>query len=169
MKLHHLFLWVLAALTSGICQAQQASGSLKANDQSAMLRHAVAYEVDSKTEPGYMDVLVVLSDRPLAALDARDPERLETLARKQGLAALVVRLNPDAKVMSAEPIHPAFTTFVSSGAFGRWQPTRYDEKMVAGRFWTEGPQQAFGQRWHYDATFSAPIVLDPQATTAPKR
>jgi hypothetical protein len=40
---------------------------------------------------------------------------------------------------------------------------------VAGRFWTEGSQKEFGQQWSYDANFSAPIVLDPAATTVPKQ
>jgi hypothetical protein len=71
--------------------------------------------------------------------------------------------------MSAEPLHPAFTTFVSSAAFVRWQPSAYDEKRVAGRFWTDGTQKAFKQEWSYDVTFSAPITLDPEAKTVPKK
>src|SRR5499427_11086975 len=116
-----------------------------------------------------MDVLVVLSDRKLSAADARNIERLETMSRKDGLVALVVRINPDAKIMSAEALHPAFTTFVSSAAFVRWKPSAYDEKRVAGRFWTEGTQDAFKQQWSYDVTFSAPITLDPAAKTVPKK
>jgi hypothetical protein len=115
-----------------------------------------------------MDVIVVLSDRKLAAADARTSERLEAMTRNAGLVALVVRLNPDAKVMSAEPLHPAFTTFVSSAAFVRWKPVAYDEKRVAGRFFTEGVQNEFRQQWSYDVTFSAPIALDPAAKTVPK-
>jgi hypothetical protein len=63
--------------------------------------------------------------------------------------------------MSAEPLHPAFTAFVSSAAFVRWKPSAYDEKRVAGRFWTEGVQKEFKQEWSYDVTFSVPITLDP--------
>ena len=84
------------------------------------------------------------------------------------IVALVVRINPDAKIMSAEPLHPAFTTFVSSAAFIRWKPTAYDEKRVAGRFWTDGTQSEFRQRWSYDVTFSTPITLDPAAKTLRK-
>ena len=40
-------------------------------------------------------------------------------------------------------------------------------KRVAGRFSTEGPQDAFRQQWSYDATFAAPITLDPDAKTVP--
>jgi hypothetical protein len=116
-----------------------------------------------------MDVIVVLSDRKLSAADARNTERLETLVRADGLGALVVRINPDAKIMSAEPLHPAFMTFVSSAAFVRWNPSAYDEKRVAGRFWTHGVQKAFKQEWSYDVTFSAPITLDPEAKTVPKK
>jgi len=156
-------------LLVSVALAQEVSGSLTANGKSAALKYAVAQEVDSATEKGYMDVIVVLSDRKLAAADARNVEKLEAMTRKEGLVGLVVRINPDAKIMSAEPLHPAFTTFVSSAAFVRWKPTAYDEKRVAGRFWTEGTQSEFRQQWSYDVTFSAPITLDPAAKTVPTK
>ncbi len=156
-------------LCASAVAAQEVNGSLVANGKSAALNYAVAQEVDSATEKGYMDVIVVLSDRKLGTADARNIERLETMARKDGLVALVVRINPDAKVMSAEPLHPAFTTFVSSAAFIRWKPTAYDEKRVAGRFSTDGTQNEFRQQWSYDVTFSTPITLDPEAKTVPKK
>jgi len=153
---------------ASIAAAQEVNGSLLVNGQSAALKFAVAQEVDSATEKGYMDVVVVLSDRKLSVADARNVERLETMSRRDGLVALVVRINPDAKIMSAEPLHPAFTTFVSSAAFIRWKPTAYDEKRVAGRFWTDGTQSEFRQQWSYDVTFSTPITLDPAAKTLRK-
>lgn len=165
----------LAALTwatlllAAVAAAQEVSGSLTANGKSGTLRYAIAQEVDSLTEKGYMDVIVVLSDRKLTPAEARNVERLEDMARRDGLVALVVRINPDARIMSAEPLHPAFTTFLSSAAFVRWQPTAYDEKRVAGRFWTEGTQNEFRQQWRYDVTFSAPIALDPAAKTVPAK
>jgi hypothetical protein len=158
-----------ALILSGAAVAQDVKGTLTANGKSAELAYAMAQEVDSGTEKGYMDVVVVLSDRKLSPADARDTGRLEAMARKDGLVALVVRLNPDAKVMSAEPLHPAFTSFVSSAAFVRWKPSAYDEKRVAGRFSTDGTQKEFRQEWSYDVTFSAPIVLDPAARTAPMK
>ena len=158
-----------ALLTSEVTNAQEVIGSLTANGKSAALKYAVAQEVDSATEKGYMDVVVVLSDRKLRPSDARNVERLEAMTRNDGLIALVVKINPDAKVMSAEPLHPAFTTFVSSAAFIRWKPSAYDEKRVAGRFWTEGTQSQFRQQWSYDVTFSVPVTLDPEAQTFPKK
>ena len=70
--------------------------------------------------------------------------------------------------MSAEPLHPALTTFVASAAFIRWKPTAYDEKRVAGRFWTDGIQREIREQWSYDVTFSVPITPDPAARTLPK-
>lgn len=154
---------------AGAAVAQDVKGSLTANGKSATLAHAVAFEVDSSTEKGYMDVVVVLSDRKLAAAQARDVEKLERMMRDEGLVALVVRLNPDAKVMSASPLHPAMRTIIASAAFVRWQPRAFDERRVAGRFWTEGTQKEFGQQWSYDATFETTIALDPAAKTAPKK
>jgi hypothetical protein len=156
------------ALFAGIAAAQEVSGTLTANGKSTALKHAVAQEVDSTTEKGYMDVIVVLSDRKLSAADARNIEKLEAMTRRDGLVALVVKINPDARVMSAEPLHPAFTTFVSSAAFVRWKPSAYDEKTVAGRFWTEGTQSEFRQQWGYDLTFSAPGAGSGSADTAEK-
>jgi hypothetical protein len=104
----------VAATFAGLAAAQDVAGALTANGKSVELKHAIAREVDSATQKGFMDVIVLLSDRKLAPGDARDIERLETLARRGELAGLVVRLDPDAKVMSAEPLHQAFTTFVFS-------------------------------------------------------
>jgi hypothetical protein len=83
--------------------------------------------------------------------------------------ARAVRINPNAKVMSAAPLHPAFTTLVQSAAFVRWKSSAFDEKRVAGRFRTGGTQDAFRQKWSYDVTLSAPIVLDPAAKTVPRK
>ena len=158
-----------ALLLATGAHGQDVKGSLVANGASAELKYAIAQEVDSSTEKGYMDVIVVLSDRKLRPADARNAERLEAMTRRDGLVALVVRLNPDARIMSAEPLHPAFTTFVSSAAFVRWKPSAYDEKRVAGRFWTEGVQNEFKQQWSYDVTFSVPVTLDPDAKTVPRK
>ena len=149
--------------------AQQAKGTLEANGKSAALTHAIAVEVDSATEKGFLDVVVVVSDRPVTAAEAMDAARLEARVKRDGLAALRVVVNPDAKVMSAEPLHPAFTTFVSSALWVRFVPSAYDEKRIAGRFHTPGKQNEFKQQWSYDVTFSAPIVLDPAARTVPKK
>ena len=157
------------ALTAPGVLAQDAGGTLVANGKTTTLRHAIAVEVDSVAEPGYLDVVVVVSDRKLTPAQARDASLLESMARRDGLAAVRVVINPDAKVMSVEPIHPAFSTFVSSALWARFEPTAYDEKRVAGRLRTPGTQNEFRQQWSYDVTFSAPIVLDPAAKTVPKR
>lgn len=160
---------LVACLVAGPAAAQEARGTLTANGKSAALAHAYAYEVDSELERGYLDVVVVLSDRALAAADARDGDRLEAMARRGELAALVVRLNPDARVLSAMPLSAAFTTIIRSAAFVRWEPSAFDEKRVAGRVHTGGAQDAFRQKWSYDVTFSAPIALDPAAKTVPRK
>lgn len=165
----HVLAFVAAFAIATSAAAQQAKGTLEANGKTATLTHAIAVEVDSATERGYLDVVVVVADRPVSAGDAKDAAALEARVRRDGLAAVRVVLNPDAKVMSAEPLHPAFTTFVSSALWARFVPSAYDEKRVAGRLHTPGPQDEFKQRWRYDVTFSAPIVLDPAATTAPKK
>lgn len=163
-----LSLFLLAASVSQAASEGSVSGALAVNGKETKLTFAEALEVDSNTEPGYMDVVVVLADRPLSAADILRTERMERLVRDEGLAALRLVLDPDARIKSATPYHPAATSFVSSAAFVRWKPSSYDETKVAGRVYTDGEQKAFGQRWRYDLQFSAPIVLDPEAKTIPR-
>lgn len=160
-----ILLCIVTLLTAGISGAAETAGSLTANGRAAEMKYALAWETDSTTEPGYLDVTILISDREIAEEVARDRDRLEMLARNGELAGLLVVLNPDAKVMSAEPLHQAFTTMVSSALWIRWEPTAFDEKQVAGRFHSDGPRQEFGQKWQYDITFSVPILLDPKAKT----
>ena len=160
---------VAAVVFATAAGAQTARGALVANGQRADLGHAIAVEIDSTTEPGYLDVVVVASDRPLTAAQARDRDGLEAMARRGDLAALRVVIDPDARVKSAAPLHRAFTTFVSSALWIRWTPTAYDEKRVAGRFATDGTVREFRQAWSYDVTFEAPVVLDPAAKSVPRK
>ena len=157
----------LIMLISQNVMALETKGTLTANGKSSALKYAMAYETESTTEPGYLDVVVVISDRKLPEDVVRNQEMLEEMARKQGVAALRVVLNPDAKVMSAEPLHPAFTNLLSSALWVKWEPSAFDENQVAGRFFTDGMQQEFGQKWQYDIRFSAPILLDPEGKTVP--
>lgn len=153
-----------ALATASSLEAQEAKGSIQANGKTGSFAHAYAMEIDSDSDPGYLDVRVVLADRELSPTDRLDDDRLMQLTHDEGLAALVVVLDPDARAKSATPYHPAFTAIISSGASIHWEPSAYDDN-VAGRFSTDGPQEAFNQRWEYDVTFSAPIELDPEAQT----
>lgn len=162
-----LVLLLAFVFLSPAAPAQTAHGRLTVNGASKNLTHAVAYEVDSPTDPGYMDVIVLLSDRKLPRESALRTEILEGLMLNDKLAALRVVIDPDGKIKSAAPYHPSFKSFIQSGAFVKWKPTAYDVKTIAGRVFTDGQQQFAGQRWSYDLTFSAPITLDPAARTVP--
>lgn len=162
-----MFVWMLLLAALPAQGAQETKGTLTANGQSGQLRYAAAFETDSRSEPGYMDVVVVISDRQLPEVVLRNQERLEEMARNEGLVGLRVVLNPDAKVMSAEPLHRAFTTFVSSALWIKWEPLAFDEKQIAGHVYTNGLQDEFGQKWQYDIHFSAPILLDAAAKSVP--
>jgi hypothetical protein len=140
-------------------------GTLTANGVTTPLTHVAAYEIDSATEKGYMDIRVVISDRELPRDVALSDEQLEKLMSAKKLSALRVLLNPDCKVLSAAPYSPAMRNFVSSGAFIQWKPSAYDDEKVAGRFWTDGDKELAGEKWSFDITFSAPIILDPKAKT----
>ncbi len=160
---------VLAAFLPFAALGQTVKGQLSANGSTGPLSHVAAYEVDSPTERGFMDVVVLVSDRRLPRDIALHPDKLGELMLNDNLVALRVVFDPDGKVKSAAPYHPALKNFIQSGAFVKWKPTAYNEKAIAGRLYTDGEQQIAGQRWKYDITFSAPIVLDPEARTVPPK
>jgi hypothetical protein len=169
MKNIILLLFALALLTTNNLMAGETSGSLTVNGQKSEMKYVIAYETGSISAPGFLDVVVVIADRQIPESVARDQEKLENMARNKELAALRVVINSDAKVMSAEPLHSAFTKLVSSALWIKWEPSAFDVQQIAGRFSTEKMQAEFGQKWQYDITFSAPIVLDPKAKTAPSK
>jgi len=160
---------LLASFVSLLCvslsHAQTVKGEFTVNGKTSPLAFASALEVDSSTEPGYLDVVVVLADRKVSPKVMADSEQMEQMTRRGELSALRFVIDPDAKIKSAAPYSPAMKTFIESGAFVRWKPSAYDEKQVAGRVYTDGEQELAGQKWKYDLTFSAPIVLDPEAKT----
>jgi hypothetical protein len=167
MKKIRLLLLSLLLLSAHNLLAAETHGTLTANGHKAEMKYVIAYETDSTTEPGYLDVVVVISDHKLSESVARNQEKLEEMAHNKQLAGLRVVLNPDARVMSAEPLHSSFKNFVSSALWIKWKPQAFDDKQVAGRFFTDNMQEEFSQKWQYDITFSTPIILDPQAKTAP--
>lgn len=144
-------------------------GSLTANGVTTKFTHVMCYEIDSLTEKGYMDNVVILSDRKLSREEVLSEDKLQELTTTKKLVALKVLLDPDCKVKSASPFHPALRVFLSSAAFIKWKPSAYDVDKVAGRFWTDGVQEMGEQKWSYDVTFSSPIVLDPETVTVDKK
>ena len=101
-NLNFLLLAMLLFVPNNLMAAETA-GFLTANGQKAGLKYAIAYETDSISDPGFLDVVIVISDRKISESVARNQEKLEEMARNKELVALRVVLNPDAKVMSAEP------------------------------------------------------------------
>jgi hypothetical protein len=92
------------------------------------------------------------------------------MARKDGLVRARRQAQPDAKVMSAEPLHPAFTAFISFGGVRALEAQRLRrEARRRPLLDREACRRSFKQEWSYDVTFSAPITLDPAAKTMPKK
>jgi hypothetical protein len=159
----------LACLAATGAGAQAVKGELTVNGVTNPLTHVRAYEVDSTTEKGFMDNIVIIANRVVPREVALDDKKLGKLTSSGKLVALRVVLDPDCNVKSAAPYHPALKAFISSAAFITWKPSACNETIVAGRFFTDGLQELAGQKWKYDVTFSSPITLDPKAVTVPKK
>ena len=153
-------------------------------------RSAVSFPVpQSRDEANTAIRLIGIDQRELARIEADMNDEIAALREKYETTAQPLRdaitaridglqmwaeanrasLTRDGKVKSAAPYHPAFKSFIQSGAFVKWKPSTYDVQTIAGRVFTDGQQQFAGQRWSYDLTFSAPITLHPAARTVPPR
>jgi hypothetical protein len=157
----------LCFLALAAARAQTVKGELTVNGVTSKLSHVRAYEVDSTTEKGFMDNIVIIADRVVPREVAIDDKKIEKMTTAEKLVALRVVLDPDCRVRSAAPFHPASKAFISSAAFIKWKPSAYNETTIAGRFYTDGVQELAGQKWKYDVTFSSPITLDLKAVTVP--
>ena len=160
---------VLAVCVPLAASGQTVKGQLTANGLTGPLSHVAAYEVDSPTERGLIDVVVLLSDRKLPRETALNTDKLGQLMLNDNLVALRVIFDPQGQVKSAAPFHPALKNFIQSGAFVKWKAGAYTDKEIGGRLFTGGDQQFAGQRWRYDITILTPIVLDPNAKTVPPK
>lgn len=142
-------------------EAGTASGTLMVNGKSADMKLAYAYEQGS-SEPDEIDIVMIVSDQELPAAALKDEDKLRDLSTQGKFNGVRVVVHQDRRVMSAEPFHPALTTYFSTALFVRWEATEFGEDGITAHLYTpDGEQNEFSQRWSYDIHYSTPVeVLD---------
>jgi hypothetical protein len=133
--------------------AGTAKGQLTVNDDTIELQHAYA-----TAQPGFFDetkedIVVFVSNVTLS--DEAVPDMWE---RHKVDKYVEVSIDADQQPISVKVNHPAFqaspsgtsTTFIL-------ELSTFDEKTVAGRFYSETEQEFFGTTYTFDFTFQAEI------------
>jgi len=138
-----------------------ASGRLTLNGETVALTHAYA-----RAQPGFFDraqedVCVLLSDVPLDAKAQEDTFARIRLGREGRARIVEVVLDAEGQPISGSFYAAAFHGNVSASGMHRFEATRFERKVVAGRLFMETPAEFMGVTYHYQATFEAPIPRPP--------
>ncbi len=170
--LRTLLSFVLAAgcalgfATPAIAQKDSALGTLTVKDKTAVLRHVTVVRYAAPGDPSDHTLVIVASDRPLAAADLRGTTLLDRTAAGQ-LRAVRVEWREGYDSVVTIPYHP---DLADSG-----EPTRggavinlqaYDEKRLEVTL----KSKMLGQDWQFDVRAAAAVidggVLEPRAERA---
>ena len=155
-------LWVLCA---GIVSAQTAAlaktahGTLEVAGKGSPLEYA--YAVPQRNN----EMLVILSDQPLADKELKDV--FERIHRADADEIHTVEIVLDAKMtpISVSVRHKAFMTSGGGGSSeDRFDQKTSDKNSVAGRAYRNSPGEFNGVTFTYDATFTATVWKEPAPT-----
>jgi hypothetical protein len=143
---------VLALATAALSAPGTASGTVTKNGKSFAVAHAWAIR-----EAGSDVVQVILAKETVAADVLNDMKKMNDLAKAGSFHALVLRLEPDGKILSFGIYDPSDGFFQSNGDGQSFVAKTFDGKTVAGKAATAARGEMFGRSWEYAVTFSAAI------------
>jgi len=133
--------------------AGAAKGQLTVNDDTIELQHAYA-----TAEPGFFDetkedIVVFVSNVTLS-----DEAVLDMWERHKADKFVEVTIDADQDPISVKVNHPAFQASPSGTSTSFiLELSTFDEKTVAGRFYSETEQEFFGTVYTFDFTFQTEI------------
>jgi hypothetical protein len=133
-----------------------AKGALTVAGQKLTLSHVYAYATTGVFDKTKNDVVVILSDVPIPAAQARNSLMLEEKVPQ----FLSITLDAGGQIISLLPQHKAFK-MVPSGASSDFifEKKVHDGKVVSGRAYSKAPQKGFKDEvYTFDVTFSAAVA-----------
>jgi hypothetical protein len=143
--------------------AGTAKGVVTVAGKKLTLSNVYAYAQTGFFDKTKTDVVVILSDMPIPAVDGHTPDEV---ARNQAALEAAVQqflsltLDAEGQVISLRPQHKAFK-IVPSGASSNFvfEKKVHDGKLVSGRAYSKVPQKGFdGEVWEFDVTFESAVA-----------
>ena len=139
----------------------KSDGTLTVAKTSLKLVHAYAQAQKGFFDPKKDDVLVILSDVPLAGTALTDPferRKMEKVGQLRSVEAVIdakgqaVNVTVRDKSFGGPPVSGASTEDV-------FEPKENDGKTISGRLFRKSPGSSFDDvPFTYDVTFSAPVA-----------
>lgn len=145
----------LAAL--GIAQAS-ADGSMKVGGKTAKLTHVYAYAVEGFFDKKSDDTVVLLTDKELTPVQARDTFTLRKMSEEGKLAFVQETINAKGQIVNFTLGHAEFKFPPGGGSTEHVFEGKLAKGSVAGKVFTKGEQKTFGVTYEYSVTLNAPVA-----------
>jgi hypothetical protein len=148
------------AIAAGAFAQSQVSGQLTVSGQTVKLTQAYAYRTKGFFDAQKQDTVLLLTDRPLTDAQVHDRFGLAHLAEDGKLFFVQEIIDASGKIINFEVGHRAFKAPNSGFSTEHVFEGKLQGSTISGKTYTRGPQDWFGTKYEYTATF--------QATVAPK-
>jgi len=149
--------------------AGTASGQLTVGGVTTPLTHAYARAAKGFFDPSKEDVLVILSDVPIAEEALEDEFARHNLAAEGKLHAIEVTLNADKEPIGGGLLHEAFSKmqgYVSITGMHQFEAKTFEPSLVEGKLFMSKPSEFLKTSFEYSATFRAPVWRRPPPTAS---
>ncbi len=157
MTKHIVWVIALVLLISGGMAVAEMKGVLKINGKAVTLNHVVAYSRPDSFKKGAIDIVVVLTDKPLPK---------GRLAPPDGVQGISMTIEENGRVRSMQAYHDALGDMywsLTNGTPIKFESRERTHKRISGRAHVPNAPEKFPGITldRFDATFSTD-VLDPE-------
>jgi hypothetical protein len=138
----------------------QASGTLKVDGKTVKLTHAIARTKRNSFDEKKKDVVVLLTQVPVAPELFVDDMKLFSEAEAGKVQGLLVTIDSDEKPYHLYVLDSKANMQLSGSGIFNFDSTDFSEKHVSGKFFTTEEQDFMGKhKYSYDVTFAVPVQM----------
>jgi hypothetical protein len=127
-------------------------GTLTVNGNPVTLKHVYAWTTKGALDETKTDVRVLITDQPVP--DEKLRSLIPIIASEQGID---LRIDEDKRIIETEVYHSALKHGYFSGTGLVFEPVSFDTNLVEGKVRSDGPQEAFGDKWDCSVIFRAKV------------
>ena len=132
-------------------------GKLTVAGQSVKLTQAYAYSAKGFFDEKKDDTVVLLTDRAITDSQIRDGFALRKLVDDNKLSYVQETINAAGQIINFTVGNHGFKMSPSGGSTEHKFDGKLAGKTISGKVFTNGPQEFFGTKYEYTATFSAGV------------
>ncbi|MDD5543357.1 MAG: hypothetical protein PHX83_09290 [Acidobacteriia bacterium] len=167
------FLFVLIVVSSArtslrAAEGDRVTGTMTVDKQTTPLKYVYARKEEDSFNKGKQEVIVLLSDQPIAAEDREDDFGVIKLARDGKVHAIALTINEEKQVTSGHLFHEKYGEYganVSVSGMHEFEPVAFTADVVEGKAYVKSDQEFFNHHWQYEATFRVSLKLPPPTGT----